>query len=414
MSLSPAGSVAVCSGSYATVQIIGNVSAYAWAPIAGLSITNNTISVSPNVSQTFTITGTLNSCTTTAILVATIVPLPLPVITAGNNKLCVNTLLQMQGSGGSQFNWAGPLGFSSTQQDLSTVLSSSAAAGIYSLTVTGLKGCKNATTTTIDIGDSPTGELAGLRLEGCAPLCSNYYFQPAPQQPAVVSNWEVNGQSYGNQFYHCFANSGTVTLKGTITNTSTTCTNTISYLINVLAQPKADFVYSPQVLLADRDEVKFTSTSIGDNQMRWFWYFNGNYTPDVRSASGKNVVNRFAQAGAYAVAMVLTNTNGCSDTIVKALVVNEDFTLFVPNTFTPNNDLRNDVFFAMARGLKTFSLKIFNRGGNLVFESQDQTQGWDGTFKGDPAQEGNYIWQINYSAGLNQVTTRTGQLLLTR
>ncbi len=71
-------------------------------------------------------------------------------------------------------------------------------------------------------------------------------------------------------------------------------------------------------------------------------------------------------------------------------------TLFFPNTFTPNNDNLNDIFEAKGEDITKFDLKIYDRWGDLIFHSQNITQGWDGKIKGTVAQEDVYVWMVNF------------------
>lgn len=415
MSLTPNGSVSVCVGSKATVQISGNVNSFLWTPLQGFNINNTSISVNPTASQIYTLVGAFNSCSLSTTLAVGILPLPVPTITANKSTLCVNALLEMQGSGGILFQWSGPLGFVSTQQQVSTVLNSINAAGIYTLKVTDDKGCQNTATTEIKIAQPPQGQLKGMNPALCATVCMDYRFEKPLQQSAVISSWEINGSNFGNNFTYCFNEAGNFKINGTLTDTLNACATKLSYLVAVSAKPKAAFVYSPDAPVAEMDEVKFINSSLGEELTTWSWFFKGTTAePALLKASGREVINRFSQPGNYIAALVVTNGFGCADTIIKSILVNDDVTLFVPNSFTPNGDLHNEVFLPVARGLKTFSLLIFNRWGTRIFESKDASQGWDGTFKSEPAPEGNYIWEIQYSAEGNRTGAKTGQVLLTR
>lgn len=100
-------------------------------------------------------------------------------------------------------------------------------------------------------------------------------------------------------------------------------------------------------------------------------------------------------AGTYSV--TVTDSLGCkgSDSVqLKSC----DSTLFVPNAFTPNHDGVNDVFRVVSPGdnMISFLMRIFDRWGELVFESSDINQGWDGQLQNKPAPAGTYVWMITY------------------
>ncbi len=92
--------------------------------------------------------------------------------------------------------------------------------------------------------------------------------------------------------------------------------------------------------------------------------------------------------------------------------VTPPLTIFVPDAFTPNGDGINDLFCVKGEGLQNFTLRIFNRWGQLVFESYNPKQQWDGTYKGKPAQTDTYVYQL-IASGLGS-QTKTGSVTLVR
>jgi gliding motility-associated-like protein len=94
---------------------------------------------------------------------------------------------------------------------------------------------------------------------------------------------------------------------------------------------------------------------------------------------------------------ILSLKNTCGEKSDTAILTKGICDLFVPNAFSPNRDGLNEVFKAnFGEGIKDFRLQIFNRWGQLVFESSDIAKGWDGNWKGVPQPIGNYIWLIKY------------------
>lgn len=122
----------------------------------------------------------------------------------------------------------------------------------------------------------------------------------------------------------------------------------------------------------------------------------------------------FSEAGTYPVALVVTNKWGCSDTIIKPIVVGEDFSLYVPNAFTPNGDGLNDTFFPKGHGILKYNLAIFDRWGEKLFTTSDFLQAWDGTFKGAACKNDVYVWKINVTMPDSKLKTYTGHVTLNR
>jgi gliding motility-associated-like protein len=106
----------------------------------------------------------------------------------------------------------------------------------------------------------------------------------------------------------------------------------------------------------------------------------------------------------YKVTLKATTIDGCKDELSKTLVVKNNFNLFIPNSFTPNSDGKNDVFIPIFSNFgvdtKQYDLEIFDRWGSSIFRSTDIYKGWDGTNKNsdEPIKEGLYIYKIKYKA----------------
>ncbi len=110
--------------------------------------------------------------------------------------------------------------------------------------------------------------------------------------------------------------------------------------------------------------------------------------------------------------VTLTDTNGCKNsTQVK---VEQQSTLYVPNTFTPNGGTDNEFFFAKSYNIGDFEMHIFDRWGKVVFETKSKESKWDGTYKGEIAPIGTYVWRIRYSNHSGEYNTIVGHVNLVR
>lgn len=112
--------------------------------------------------------------------------------------------------------------------------------------------------------------------------------------------------------------------------------------------------------------------------------------------------------------LTVTDINGCvgKDTI---LIAQKDclYGVFIPNAFSPNGDRNNDVFRALVYGPAIkFSLQVFNRYGQQVFQTTDPDKGWDGLYKGKLCDNGSYIWQCSYHIEGSEPEYRKGHVLL--
>ena len=90
--------------------------------------------------------------------------------------------------------------------------------------------------------------------------------------------------------------------------------------------------------------------------------------------------------------LTVTDTNGCKTTDMVTILV--DGSIYLPNSFTPNGDGDNDVFYVSGKDVKNFELFIFNRWGQQFFYSNHLDRGWDGNYKGSPAKTETYVWKV--------------------
>ena len=129
------------------------------------------------------------------------------------------------------------------------------------------------------------------------------------------------------------------------------------------------------------------------------------------SISNSSVLSIY-QAGDYYV--YVEDQNGCFDYSNSVTVDEVPRTeLYVPNTFTPNADWHNEVFTVYGKNIKEYSLKIFNRWGDLLFESNDIQKHWDGYFKGRKVDENKYLYYIEIIGEDDVLFTKSGIINLT-
>jgi gliding motility-associated-like protein len=93
--------------------------------------------------------------------------------------------------------------------------------------------------------------------------------------------------------------------------------------------------------------------------------------------------------------LTVTYNQGCQAITTVRINVQGDPPVFIPSAFSPNGDGNNDVLYVYGEGIKTVSMTIFNRWGEKVFESDNQSQGWDGTYKGTLQEPGVYIYLVD-------------------
>lgn len=124
------------------------------------------------------------------------------------------------------------------------------------------------------------------------------------------------------------------------------------------------------------------------------------------------VVNSYSHINNYW--LTVTYNKGCLSTDSATVIVIGTPQVFIPNSFTPNGDGNNDFFMIYGENIKTVGLKIFDRWGEEVFDSENQFLGWDGTYKGKAQPMGVYVYEAQITFLDNTQTLRTGSITLIR
>lgn len=389
----------VCANTIINLGATGGTT-YNWTGPAGFTsnLQNPSIaSAATNMAGVYSVTVTdVNNCSSTSNTVVVVNPIPTP-SASNNGPICTGNNLLFTGNGGINYTWSGPNGFSATGQNPILNLATTNASGAYTLTVTDNIGCSASVVTSAIVAPLPQPAITSDKNNGCVPLCVNFVCSNSSAMQSV--SWSVNGGNGANgpTYENCFNASGVYTISAEVVDVNG-CRNTTTYIIDAYPIPVADFNFAPIKPVINNDQVTFTDASHQAVIQTWNWYFYSN------ASSTSNLQNPqfyYPEAGTYPVTLVVKSDKGCVDTITKTIVVGEDYGIYVPNAFTPNNDGLNDVFQPKGFGIVKYQLQIFDRWGERVFETKTFEQGWDGRFKSKGldyekvCEDGVYTWLIN-------------------
>ncbi|MCH2234538.1 MAG: PKD domain-containing protein [Crocinitomicaceae bacterium] len=249
----------------------------------------------------------------------------------------------------------------------------------------------------ITVNPIPVVTFTGDPLIGCEPLIVN--FTNTTAVPGVDCEWSFGD---GTTATGCLGASHTYSAGSydvSLTLTSAdgcTGTATVADYVNALPVPIAAFTYAPHDLDINNTEVEFTNESILADEFAWDFGDESVISPEV------NPTHLYPDVpGTYLVELIASNAGGlCSDTAYAFIEVEDIILFYVPNVFTPDGDEFNETFqpvFTAGYDPFDFHLMIFNRWGELIFESFDASKGWDGTY-GDRGlvQDGVYVWKIEF------------------
>lgn len=192
---------------------------------------------------------------------------------------------------------------------------------------------------------------------------------------------------------HDYANPGIYDVDVTVTSIyGCVYTGHLDDIVEVIANPIADFnmsanpttIFETTVVMQDKSTAGVSS---------WEWYSPGS-TPS--SSTFQNPVFKFPDGvvDKYPIQLIVTTPEGCTDTVEHILSVNSDILFFAPNAFTPDDDEYNQSWEFHVSGIDeyNFELLIFNRWGELIWETHDVNSKWDGTYHGRIVPAGTYTW----------------------
>ncbi len=296
--------------------------------------------------------------------------------------------------------WNLPVGFPAAGLNANTLSPAVIPAGNYALTyeLDADSTCVNDMLTyNLEIIQAPDVLFTPNVQNGCAPVEITFTNQSITYGPSTFE-WSfgegATTNTIGNQT-HVYPNSGVYPVSLTVvTENLCTVTYNLPQDIEVFSLPIANFNANPQQTFALDPLVNFENTS--SNFELSNWNFGDTFTSNQENPTHTFPIEVVTD---YEVILIVTSENGCTDTASKVISIKDQVLVFVPNTFTPDGDEFNNVFKPIiSSGVdeSDFDMKIFNRWGEIIFESFDLNAGWDGTYKESLVKEGVYTWSISY------------------
>lgn len=383
--------VAACPQDPVTLNGSGAVS-YTW----NNGVTNG-VAFNPSATATYTVTGTdANGCQNTDNVVVTMNALP--AVNAGNDfQVCEGASITLSGAGAVTYSWD-----NGVQNGVPFVINSTTT---FNVTGTDGSGCENTDAITISVTPTPVVAFVPSVTSGCVPLTVTFTNSNISNN---TSQWNfgdgtvINGPGPVTTTYSgigCFD----------ITMTSTTpdgCVGQTTYpsLVCVSPNPVAEFVPNPSELSLLNSVTTMINTSTG--AASYIWNFGDGTDPSNLFSPTHAFPN--VEPGSYNVELIAITDFGCRDTAYVTVVIEDELIYYVPNAFTPDDDQHNPVFkpiFTAGFDPYDYTLLIFNRWGEVIFESHDAQVGWDGTYGagGNIVQDGSYTWRIDFK------TTKTDE-----
>lgn len=377
-------STLLCSGQPATLSLNGSTGTYNWSTGA----TTPTIVVNSFGAYSATVT---NSCgQATSFIQINASTTPTISVSPASGVICpgMNTTLTAS-SNMANYQWSnGGSGNSTTVS----------APGIYTVSVSNLCGTATATAVVTSFTLDPL-----IISASSTTIC--------PNQTATLT--ASGGGSQGNPPVYTWSNSSltgpvVTTTGGTVTVMATNSCGTYSQSIVVYNFPVNAALTASPLSGVKPLTVTFTNGSTGATSYSWT-FGNGN------TATGFSVSPQtYTSAGDY-TASITVSDGVCSDQASVVIhVLNEAPELVIPNVFTPNNDLVNDVFRVRGSNITDFRAVIYDRWGLELFNWSDVAQGWDGKVNGNTCNDGTYFYIISCKDADHNDIKKQGSFTLLR
>ena len=352
---------------------------------AGMTINQVLTNNSTNYQNvTYTVSATLNGCSSVDSCIVSIKPLEEPIFNPmgpfclGLNPSPVLPILSINGISGF---W-NPTTINTQQL------------GTYQYVFNPDPGqCADSTFLSVSISLNPGVLFNASNLVSCSPLQGTLTTQNIN---GATYQWFIDGQQIGNgsTVNYDLTEPGCYDVGLQVDVSGCSADTIINDYLCVEADPVASFSFVPGEFSSPNENVQFNNSTPGNNSYYWN-YGDGNYSNQEEEVHPYS--NTFQ---GYFVTLYATSPAGCIDSLTQFIGFQEQLIYYIPNTFTPDQDEHNQIWkpiFTSGFDPFNFHLRIYNRWGELIWESYDSDIGWDGTYgESLHVQDGTYNWVIEF------------------
>lgn len=260
---------------------------------------------------------------------------------------------------------------------------------IVTLVVTADNGCIDSNTETVAVYCTPN---ANYTTDGvCLKVGTEFTNTSTVGGGATIasSSWDFgNATSTDMNPEYVFPSSGSypVTL---IVQSSEGCTDTLVQTLSIVDGPTAAFTVTDSTIDAVPGTAQFTIQSTNITNVYWSYGDNSGFT-ETSNFFGETY--QYSGSGKYDACLMVKDAFGCLDTACHQVIVSASAQ--GPTGFSPNGDGKNDVFYVFGGPFKTFEFKVYNNWGEVIFVSNNQSNGWDGRYDGVEQPVGVYVYTV--------------------
>ncbi len=283
------------------------------------------------------------------------------------------------------------------------------------------EGCIDSIIQTVVVNPKPVVDFAGEPKEGCSPVCVDFRDLSGIMSGTNAEFYWLFGDgnfSPAQNPTHCYKNLSSDSLSANdVTLTVTSDKGCVSSLrkdqyVQVYPTPEAGFDYEPKITTLVFPTISFYDESVDATQ--WLWNFGDIQVNNTSEA--QNPEYTYLDTGTYSITQVVYNDFGCTDSIDVTVIVNPDYTVYIPSAFTPDDNEVNDEFYVTGIGIQEFEIRIFDRWGSMVYFSKDINEGWDGEVRnqGRTSKQDVYVYTVKILDMLGEEHSYNGKVMLLR
>ena len=394
LTVNASGSTTICLGQNTniTAAASGGTGTYTYSWTGLGSGANQTVSpVSPS---TYSVTaidanGCVSPVSTVAINVTSLTAANLTV--SGASAICYGSSATISSSvsgstGPVTVSWSGGLG---TGNGPFTV--SPPATTTYTVTVTDACGNSVTGSVPVTVNPLPTVDLSPQTLVACNEV-NAAFAENSGTNGASQFSWEF-GDGYVSALehpVHTYGSTGMYNVSLTVTSPFG-CVNTASTTCNITVNQGSIADFSSEGMDGTTISPIYKFYNQSQNSVSYLWEFG-----DGATSTFADPQHTYADKGEYEVKLYTSSSAGCRDSIIRKIEVRPVFTIYIPNAFTPDANNTNDYFTAKGSEISEFKMMIFDRWGEMIYQTEDIQTGWDGKANNGSrtAESGVYVYKI--------------------
>ena len=397
---------------------------YSWAPSGFLNNANisDPVASVPNFGNAdtlvnFIVTTTQGFCSSKDTVVVTVHPVQLALFNRPGPQCEIGNTYTFSPANsivpGAVFSWDFGTNASTPTASSATVNNVTfSGSGWQVITLsTSTPGClADVFTDSVYIKPNPQVVIGSDVTGGCPPVIVNFT-NNSPSLPGSTLEWNFGDGNTSTTASPTYTYALAGSYQPTLTITSADTCSTIQNLptaINVTTLPNAGFVANPLAVTSMNPLITFTAIAPGTN----CYYDYGDGIIDS-VCYGQHA---YQDTGIFIVKFVTINAGGCADSSFVTVEVKDIYNLTLPNAFTPNNDGLNDVFEIYSKGVRSFELWVFNRRGQVVWQTTNTEEKWNGKYLNqyEDCPPGVYVYRVRTKDVNNKKHEETGDITIIR